>query len=331
MIKMLRKFSLLISSGVVLLATPAVAAAEDVGKLGSELTGQQATSFIKTVTNAFKDGEVAQQARGQLIEMAGDATLMVAILFIAYVIASYVGRMIGGVVTQRVDKTLGKFLTKAVRNVIMLVVAMVFLQAKTGTDITAFATILAAAGFAIGMALQGTLGNFAAGVMLLIFRPFKVDDYIVVADTEGTVEEIDLFTTRLNTLDNRHVIIPNGELFGSKLENHTRNPVRRVDVNVGAAYSADLDLTRQALNRAVAQVVASFEQNGAPMPEVYLQELGASSVDWQLRVWAHPALYWGVREKLTAAAKEQLDAANIGIPYPQMDIHVAGKLLAKAA
>lgn len=327
---MLRKFGLLVSAGFTVLAAPAVARAEEGGKLGMD-AGKQATSFIKIISNAFKDGEVARVARSQLIDTAGDATFVVAILFIAYMVASYIGRTIGNMVTNRVDKTLGKFLTKAVRNVILLIVAMVALQATTGTDITAFAAVLAAAGFAIGMALQGTLGNFAAGIMLLMFRPFKVDDYIVVADTEGVVEEIDLFTTRLNTLDNRHVIVPNGELFGSKLENYTRNSVRRVDVNVGAAYSADLDLTRQALNKAVARVVAEIEQSGAPMPEVYLKSLGASSVDWQLRVWAHPTQYWGVREKLTAAAKQHLDAANIGIPYPQMDIHVAGKLMAKAA
>jgi small conductance mechanosensitive channel len=329
--KMLRKLGLLISSGFVVLVTPAIAAADEVGKIAGKAAGDQATSIIKTISNAFKEGPVAEEARAALIDMAGDATFVIAILFIAYIIASYIGRTVGNVVTKRVDKTLGKFLTKAVRNVILMVVAMVVLKSTTGTDITAFAAILAAAGFAVGMALQGTLGNFAAGIMLLMFRPFKVDDYIVVAGTEGTVEEIDLFTTRLNTMDNRHVIIPNGEIFGSKLENYTRNPVRRVDVNVGAAYSADLDATRQALTKAVSQVVAEIGQNGSPMPEVYLKELGASSVDWQLRVWAHPGAYWAVREKLTGAAKAHLDAANIGIPYPQMDIHVAGKLLAKAA
>jgi len=163
------------------------------------------------------------------------------------------------------------------------------------------------------------LGNFASGVMLLLFRPFKVNDYIVLSDTAGTVEEIDLFTTRINTMDNRHVIVPNGEIFGSKLENYTRNELRRVDVSVGAAYSADIDRTRQALERAVMSV---NEGVTSPPPQVYLDQLGASSVDWQLRVWCEPANYWGVREELTAAAKQQLDLANIGIPFPQMDIHV---------
>ena len=216
----------------------------------------------------------------------------------------------------------------------MFVVGVIALKLHE-IDVAEFAVIIAAAGFAIGMALQGTLGNFAAGVMLLIFRPFKIDDYIVVAGTEGTVEEIDLFTTRLNALDNRHLIIPNGEIFGAKLENYSRNQMRRVDVNVGAAYSADIGQTRTALERAVVRVSSAYAQvtgeEDVPAPQVYLVELGASSVDWQLRVWCNPVEYWGVREELTAAAKDALDHAGISIPFPQMDVNVVGKVMAKAA
>ena len=332
--KMLRSLKYFFGAGLVLVANPSMILADPAVEAASEAAGETTTGLIKTITDAFKGGEIAAQAHQDLWVLAGNATLIVAVMFIAYIVAAYLGRIVGGIVTKRVDKTLGKFLTKAIRNMILLVAAMVALQTTTGADLTAFAAILAAAGFAVGMALQGTLGNFAAGIMLLIFRPFKVDDYIVVADTEGTVEEIDLFTTRLNTLDNRHVIIPNGEIFGAKLENYTRNAVRRVDINVGAAYSADLDVTREALNRAVAEVVtdiAAKGQTGAPMPEVFLLGLGASSVDWQVRVWCSPELYWAVHEKLTYAAKTNLDAANIGIPFPQMDVHVVGKVLAKAA
>lgn len=290
-----------------------------------------ATGIVNTISEAIK-GDSASQS--ELIEMAGNATFVLAMLFIAYIVASAVGRSIGGLVTKKVDVTLGKFLSKAIRNLIMLVVAMVALE-RVGVDVTAFAAVLAALGFAVGMALQGTLQNFAAGIMLLLFRPFKVGDYVVVAGTEGTVEEIDLFTTRLNALDNRHLIIPNGEIFGAKLENYTRNALRRVDVNVGAAYNADLDVTRNALERAAQAVNAAFVQSAGnvnvPDPQVYLMELGASSVDWQLRVWCRPEDFWGVREALTGAAKESLDQSGISIPFPQMDVHVVGKVLAKAA
>ena len=292
---------------------------------------EHATGIINTISEAVKGNEVA---RNDLIEMAGNATFVLALLFIAYIVASAIGRSIGGIVTKKVDVTLGKFLSKAIRNVIMLIVAMVALE-QVGVDVTAFAAVLAAAGFAVGMALQGTLQNFAAGIMLLLFRPFKVDDFIVVAGTEGTVEEIDLFTTRLNALDNRHLIIPNGEIFGAKLENYSRNALRRVDVNVGAAYNADLDVTRNALERAAEAVSSAFISSAAgtdvPDPQVYLMEVGASSVDWQLRVWCRPEDYWGVREALTGAAKESLDQSGISIPFPQMDVHVVGKVLAKAA
>lgn len=305
-----------------------IVSAQDDAIATADLTNQAnkaVTNIMETISLAIKGNPEAQQIL--LKDYLANALLVIAVTLISYMVASWIGRLIGGIVTKKVDLTLGKFLSKAIRNLIMIVVAMVALE-MNDVSVAGFAAILAALGFAVGFALQGTLGNFAAGIMLLVFRPFKVDDYIAVADTEGTVEEIDLFTTRLNALDNRHLIIPNGEIFGNKLENYSRNSVRRVDVNVGAAYSADLEQTRTALERAVAGV---RDDSDAPAPQVYLLELGASSVDWQLRVWCHPRNYWEVREKLTAAAKESLDMAGIAIPYPQLDIHVAGKLLAKAA
>ena len=218
-------------------------------------------------------------------------------------------------------------MTKVIRNGLMVLVLLGVLS-YFEVDVTGVAAILAALGFAVGMALQGTLSNFAAGIMLLVFRPFKVGDYISVSGTEGTVEEIDLFTTRLNSADNRHLIVPNGEVFGNTLINYSHNEYRRVDVNVGTDYSADLRMTRAALEAAIANVPGAVID---PPTQVYLRELGASSVDWQLRVWCRPADYWGVREYVTAAAKESLDRQGIGIPYPQMDVHVVGKVLAKAA
>ena len=285
---------------------------------------------VSKATNTFK-AALHGDAEAQMSiarDYLASALAICAAIVISYTIASAIGRFTGKIVSEKVDLTLGKFLAKAVRNVLMIIVAMAVLG-YFGIDVTAFAAVLAAAGFAVGMALQGTLSNFAAGVMLLIFRPFKVDEYIRVAGTEGKVEEIDLFTTRLNALDNRHLIIPNGEIFGSLLENYTRNETRRVDVNVGAAYEADLDETRRALEKAVQMVqmqgLASHE-NG----QVYLDQLGGSSVDWQLRVWCKPQDFFDVREQLTEAAKRSLDAAGISIPFPQMDVNVVGKVLTRS-
>ena len=285
-----------------------------------------AHDFIAVFKRAINGGEGSEAAIKELLgDYVAPAFLALAVGWVSFIVASAIGRSIGGMVAKKVDLTLGKFLTKAIRNLLMIVVAMGVLS-YFNVDVTGLAAVLAAISFAVGMALQGTLGNFASGVMLLLFRPFKVNDFIVLADTQGTVEEIDLFTTRINTLDNRHVIVPNGEIFGSKLENYTRNELRRVDVAVGAAYDADLDETRQALERAVMSISESVVD---PPPQVYLDSLGASSVDWQLRVWCKPADYWGVREQLTAAAKTQLDLAKISIPFPQLDVNFVQQLAAQ--
>ena len=296
---------------------------EELSKNHEEL----AHNFIAVFKRAINGGEGSEAAIKELLgDYVAPAFLALAVGGVSFIVASAIGRYIGGMVAKKVDLTLGKFLTKAIRNLLMIVVAMGVLS-YFNVDVTGLAAVLAAISFAVGMALQGTLGNFASGVMLLLFRPFKVDDFIVLADTQGTVEEIDLFTTRINTMDNRHVIVPNGEIFGSKLENYTRNELRRVDVAVGAAYSADLDETRQALERAVMSISESVVD---PQPQVYLDSLGASSVDWQLRVWCKPAEYWGVREQLTAAAKTQLDLANISIPFPQLDVNVIQQIAAQS-
>lgn len=325
MVCLARKLSFALAPTITALL-PAIAKAQ---VTAAEASGGGLDGVITKGTDTLK---LALQGNSEaqlmlLRDMAAPALAVCAAVVIGYTIASAIGRFTGKIVSEKVDLTLGKFLAKAVRNVLMIIVLMMVLQ-YFGISVTGFAAVLAATGFAVGMALQGTLGNFAAGVMLLIFRPFKVEDYIAVAGTEGTVEEIDLFTTRLNSPDNRHLIIPNGEVFGNLLQNYSRNENRRVDVNVGAAYDADLKVTRATLESAIRSVqmmgLASHENS-----QVYLKDLGDSSVNWQVRVWCRPADYWGVREQLTEAAKESLDAAGISIPFPQMDVNVVGKVLTR--
>ena len=250
------------------------------------------------------------------------AIVALLVLVVGYLVASYVGRITGDAVSKRVDLTLGRFAGRFARNTIMIITVLGVLG-YFGVPVAGIATIFAAASFAVGMALQGTLGNFAAGIMLLVFRPFRINDYIKVAGTEGHVDEIDLFVTKLNTRDNRRLIVPNGEVFGSVIENCTRNAVRRVDVNVGVAYKADMRATRDVFTEAIAAIPGAVTK---PEPEAYLVGLGASSVDWQLRVWCRSENYWDVKQRVTIAAKESLDAAGIGIPFPQMDLHVVSGL-----
>ena len=293
--------------------------------IATEDLSQAGEGMVQTIKAAISGD---QKATKELMEnYLIPAAMALVLLIVGYMVASFIGRVIGSAVTKKVDKTLGRFTGNLVKNVIMVMV-LIGALGYFGVDVTSFAAIIAAMGFAVGMALQGTLGNFAAGIMLLVFRPFKIDDYIKCGEFEGTVEGLDLFSTKLNTLDNRHVIVPNGKLFGETLEHYTKNEFRRVDVNIGAEYTADLDYTRQALEQAIDRIPGAV---ASPAPQVYLMDLGDSSVNWQCRVWCQPAVYWDVRERVTESAKKAFDEARIGIPFPQMDIHVVGKVLAKQA
>ena len=287
-----------------------VAKSESVEKAGT-LIGVTASTF-KAALAGDRDSILLLATR--LVP----AAVALAILFVGYMVASFVGRVVGMTVARNLDLTLGKFLSKMIKILIMLSVGAGVLS-RFGVDVTSFAAVLAAGGFAIGMAMQGTLSNFASGVMLLVFRPFKIGDYIKIGDTEGTVDEIDLFATRLNSLDNRHLIVPNSSVFGKTIENVSHNQYRRADVNVGVAYEADLAITRRVLEQAVGCVAGAVAH---PASQVYLMDLGDSSVQWQVRVWCRPDVYWDVRERVVSAVKQGLDSARISIPYPQLDLHV---------
>ena len=280
---------------------------------------ENANNFFNLVSAAIKGGEVGAEARQMLLTgYVYPALLGIVILIIGYVVARFIGRTAGSVITRRVDVTLGTFLGRAITNGLLVLVGISALS-YVGVDVTSFAAILAALGFAIGMALQGTMANVAAGVMLLVFRPFKVADYVEVGGTEGKVEAIDLFTTRMNTFDNRHLILPNGKVFGNIIQNFSRNPTRRVEVDVGTDYGADLRTTRQTLETAVAGVSRQVDPENA---QVCLVSLGDSAVNWQCRVWSETANVASVKEELTEAVKYALDRDRIGIPFPQLDVNV---------
>ena len=178
---------------------------------------------------------------------------------------------------------------------------------------------MGAAGLAVGLAFQGTLANFSSGVMLLVFRPFKVGDVVNAAGVTGKVYETGMFSTTLDTPDNRRIILPNGTVFGSTIENVTHHDTRRVDVTIGVDYAADLDDTRQVLTNSISNIPDTLNE---PESQIVLSELGASSVDWTIRIWSNTEDYWGVRETVLESVKKSLDAAGIGIPYPQLDVHL---------
>lgn len=243
----------------------------------------------------------------------------IVLLILTMIIAGMVRKMVIKLTTKaKVEVTLSKFFGNLAKYAVM-VLGFVTILGVVGVETASFAAVIAAVGFAIGMALSGTIGNVAAGVLLLIFRPFKVGDVVNCAGITAKVDEIGLFTTIFNTPDNRHIIVPNGKIFGDTIENISHNSTRRVDVAVGASYDADIDKTKEILEKVAANVEGGLKD---PAPVVYLAELGASSVDYSIRVWAASADYWAVRERITREAKYALDAAGIGIPYPQRDLHV---------
>jgi len=254
-----------------------------------------------------------------IIEYGPKVVGVLVALFGAWIIAGWAERGVRKALERRdFDATLTRFFAKLARYVIIVGVVLGCLGVF-GIETASFAAVLAAAGFAIGLAFQGTLGNFSAGVMLLVFRPFKVGDFVEVNDDTGTCEHIDLFTCEFRTLDNKKLIIPNGAVFGSTITNYSGYEMRRVDIDVGAEYSADIDATRAALEKAASNIPGMLKD---PAPQVFLKALGSSSVDWQVRIWCKTADFWDVWQATTQACKATLDAAGIGIPFPQQDVHL---------
>jgi small conductance mechanosensitive channel len=254
----------------------------------------------------------------QLLAVGLKALGVLVVLFAAWVVSVWVQRLVArGLERAKFDATLTKFFARVAKITILILAVLACLN-YFNFQTTSFAALLAAAGFAIGLAFQGSLSNFSSGIMLLVFRPYKVGDVVNVAGQLGKVDEIELFTTTLDTFDNRRIIIPNGEIFGATIENITFHPKRRVDVPVGTAYDADLDKVREVLEKAAEGVPGRLEDEPT---QVVLLELGASSIDWQVRVWAPTEDFFPVKEATIRAVKMALDEAGISIPFPQMDIH----------
>jgi small conductance mechanosensitive channel len=246
-------------------------------------------------------------------------------LFVAWILAGWARRAILRTLEKRsFDATLTKFFANLVKWAI-LAGAVIGCLGVFGIQTASFAAVIGAMGLAVGLAFQGTLSNFAAGVMLLVFRPFKVGDVVNTAGFIGTVNEVELFTTDLTTFDNRRIIVPNSSIFGSVIENLTHNETRRVDVPVGVDYAADVDETRKVLEAMIPSIPGVLEE---PAPQIFLKELGASSVDWVVRVWCKTDDFWDVYQATIRASKMALDEASLGIPFPQMDIHLDDAALA---
>jgi small conductance mechanosensitive channel len=216
------------------------------------------------------------------------------------------------------DNMLIQFLGNILYTVLLAAVVIAALD-QLGVQTTSLLAVLAAAGLAVGLALKDSLANFSSGVMIIIFRPFKDGDYIEAGGTAGTVEHIGIFSTVMRTGDNRKIIVPNSEIFGSTIVNISANPTRRVDLSVGIGYNEDIKKVKQVLLGIMEKDDRIFKD---PAASVTLAELADSSINFNVRPWVKSGDYWAVRESLLEAIITTFDEQNISIPYPQQDVHI---------
>ncbi|TEW45479.1 mechanosensitive ion channel [Psychromonas sp. RZ5] len=253
-----------------------------------------------------------------IISYSMNIIFAIATLVIGLMLARVIAGGFRKVLTKKqLDSTIVDFISSMVRYVVIAFVVIAALS-KIGVETTSFVAIIGAAGLAIGLALQGSLSNFASGVLIIALRPFKAGEYIEAAGTAGVVESVQIFSTTLTTADNKYVVVPNSSILGGNIVNYSRKPTRRIDLMIGVSYSADLAKTKAVLEAVIA---ANEKVLPTPAPQVAVAELADSSVNLVVRPWVNGGDYWPVRFELMEAIKNGLDEAGIEIPFPQMDIH----------
>jgi small conductance mechanosensitive channel len=219
---------------------------------------------------------------------------------------------------QKADPILETFVCNLVYWALMAFVIIAAIT-KLGVQTASLIALIGAAGLAVGLAMQGSLANFAAGVLIVMFRPYRVGDWIEAAGIAGTVEEVQILTTTLKTADNKRITVPNGQIMDSIITNYSANSTRRIDLVVGVSYDDDIDKVRETLKELV-QADERIHQD--PSPQIVVAELADSSVNFYVRPWVATADYWPVRFDLTEKIKKRFDEVGIRIPYPQRDVHI---------
>ena len=247
--------------------------------------------------------------------LIGAILVLVVGFWIVKLITKALGRMLE---KKNIDPSLTPFL-KNMTSIVLKILVIISVLGMVGIQMTSFIAILAAAGLAVGMALSGTLQNFAGGVIILIFRPFRVGDFIDAQGYMGTVKEISIFTTILNSVDKKVIIIPNGPLSTNALTNFSREPERRVDWKFGIAYGDNMEDFKKAINAFIEEDTRILKE---PEPFIGLSELGDSSVNFAVRVWVKAEDFWGVHFDMNEKVYKRFGDYNLNIPFPQMDVHV---------
>lgn len=256
------------------------------------------------------------------VPYATDLIAALLLVVFGWIFAAWVHRAVGAALerAERIEATFKPPIASTARYAVLVFVAIAVL-AKFGVQTASLLAVLGAAGLAVGLALQGTLSNIAAGLMLLFLRPFRAGEYIDAEGTAGTVKEVGLFTTVLGTFDGVYVSVPNSHLWNRSIRNFSRFPTRRLDLVVGIGYGDDIDAALTALSDELAKdgrVLAD------PPAQVMVKELGESSVNINLRCWTNAGDYWDLLFDLTKRAKQRLDSEGITIPFPQRDVHLRG-------
>ncbi len=261
----------------------------------------------------------ADQIIATLLDFGLRVLAALVILVVGLWIAKKVKDLFSSILTKKdVEATLVGFFSSLLYGAIAVFVAIAAIG-KLGVQTTSFAAVVAAAGLAIGLALQGSLSNFASGVLLILFKPFKAGDFIKAGGEAGIVVEVGLLTTELRTPDNIKIILPNSAVMGGSITNISAHPTRRVDMTVGVSYGDDLNKAKQIME---ALLAADERVLKDPAPQIAVANLGDSSVDFVVRPWVNAADYWAVKFDFTQAVKEKFDAEGISIPFPQRDVHL---------
>ncbi|MEF1257077.1 small-conductance mechanosensitive channel MscS [Vibrio sp. M260112] len=254
-----------------------------------------------------------------LVQYGVNIISAVLILFIGNIIVKAVANSVSKVLEKKdMDKAVVEFVHGLVRYLLFVIVLIAALG-RVGVQTASVVAVIGAAGLAVGLALQGSLSNFAAGVLIVAFRPFKSGDYVEIGGVAGSVEAIQIFQTVLKTPDNKMVVVPNSGVIGSPITNYSRHETRRVDLVIGVSYKSDLKQTKQVIREALEKDARILKD---PDMTIGVLALADSSVNFVVRPWCKTADYWDVYFDSTQAIKEALDEAGIEIPFPQMDVHL---------
>ncbi|MEM7763972.1 MAG: mechanosensitive ion channel domain-containing protein [Pseudomonadota bacterium] len=216
------------------------------------------------------------------------------------------------------DETLEQFILNII-SVLLTLIVIIAALGRLGVEMTSLVAIMGAAGLAVGLALQGSLANFAAGVLIIFFKPYRTGDYIEAAGVAGSVDQVTIFNTILTTPDNRKVVVPNSNITNGAITNFSAMDTRRIDLVIGVGYDDDLKLARETLQKVIDAETRILKE---PTTTIAVSELGASSVNFVVRPWVKTSEFWPVRFALTENIKLALDEAGISIPYPQQDVHI---------